>query len=153
MMVVKSAQEKHMTNLLQTSVNSELNCSQPQAGARSPKLRILPRVGKHRPTNTGRGSNHNIETFPIAGREIDSDCDIATVCIFQGGGSIAQPLDIASCQKIAITSQPRRGFEPSVPREYQLHNAHPDISRLINPLPAELFFYQLEVLRLNFGKS
>ena len=47
MMVVRSAQEKHVTNLFQTSVNRELSCSQPQAGARSPNLWILPHAGKH----------------------------------------------------------------------------------------------------------
>ena len=71
MMVVRSAQEKHVTSLLQTSVNRELSCSQPQAGARSPNLRILPRAGKNRPTNPGGGSNLNFETLLIAGRGID----------------------------------------------------------------------------------
>ena len=85
MMVVRSAQEKHVTNLLQTSVNSELSCSQPQAGARSPNLRILPRAGRKTDPHTQAGvRTSNFKVLPIAGRQLDPDCDIATVCILQG---------------------------------------------------------------------
>ena len=85
MMVVRNAQEKHVTNLLQTSVNRELSCSHPQAGARSPNLRTLPRAGKQPDPHTQVGVRTiNPKTLLIAGRQLDPDCDIATVCRVQG---------------------------------------------------------------------